>query len=74
MPSAGYDVLQAKRADPNYSPVCEAWQYTATTGAPPIPRPVSQLPKSESEILALPGAMPAVTTDVSRFLYCPQVD
>ncbi len=74
MPSAGYDVLQASRADASYSPVCEVWRYTATTGAPPIPRPVSQLPKSESEILALPGAMPAVTTDVPRFLYCPQVN
>ncbi len=74
MPGAGYDVLQASRAGDNYSPVCEVWQYTATAGAPPIPRPVSQLPQSETDITALPGGMPAVTTDVSRFLYCPQVN
>ena len=74
MPSAGYDVLQASRADASYSPVCEVWRYTATTGGPPIPRPVSLLPKSESEIRALPAGMPAVTTDVPRFLYCPQVN
>lgn len=74
MPGAGYDVLQASRADANYSPVCEAWQYTATTGTAPIPRPVSLLPKSELDILALPGGAPAVTTDVTRFLYCPQVN
>jgi len=74
MPGAGYDVLQASRADANYSPVCEAWQYTATTGTPAIPRPISLLPKSESDILALPGGAPAVTTDVTRFLYCPQVN
>jgi hypothetical protein len=52
--TAGYDVLEYPRGDPNYSPVCEVWLYTATTG--PNPRPIADLPKSKEEIDALGAA------------------
>jgi hypothetical protein len=73
---AGYDVLQARRGETGYSPVCEAWTYTAnTSGATPRPLAISELPTSEAAINALPAAAPAqVTTGTTRYIYCPQVD
>ena len=46
---AGYDVLQAKRGDADYSPVCEVFTYDA--GMPLGPR--RQLPKSAEAIEAM---------------------
>jgi hypothetical protein len=70
---AGYDVLVARRSDANYSPVCEVWTYTANTlGARPLS--ISELPKSETDITALPAPAPAQVTGTGRFIYCPQVD
>jgi hypothetical protein len=73
---AGYEVLQARRGDANYSPVCESWTYTANTpGATPRPLAISELPKRESEINALPNPNPSqVTTGNNRLIYCPQVN
>ena len=73
---SGYDVLQAQRVDGNYSPVCEAWTYTANTpGASQRPLAVSELPKSEAGINALPDPSPSpVTAGNSRLIYCPQVN
>jgi len=73
---AGYDILQARRGDANYSPVCEAWTYTANTpGGSPRPLAVSELPTGETGINALPNPSPSqVTTGVNRLIYCPQVN
>ena len=73
---AGYDVLQAKRGDTNYSPVCEVWTYTASTPDPsPRPLAISELPTSEVGINALPNPSPSqVTTGNGRLIYCPQVN
>jgi hypothetical protein len=69
----GYDVLQYKRSDTNYSPVCEVRQYTLTTGSPPRPPLVSELPKSASAIPPNPQ-QPTPDSGIPRYLYCPQVD
>jgi len=72
----GYDVLQFKRSDANYSPVCEVRQYTANTGSPARPRLVGELPKSAADVLALSPTTQQPTTDsgIARYVYCPQVD
>lgn len=66
---AGYDVLQLRRADAGYTPVCEVWTYSA--GA--TPRLISDLPRTEAAINALAGSTPMVAT-APRFIYCPQIE
>lgn len=83
---AGYDVLQYRRGDPNYTPVCQVWMYTPsnTSGRP---RSVSELPKSAAEIEdPTAGTNPAKSTGPPvgvpprpgdpppRYIYCPEVD
>lgn len=71
----GYDVLQFKRSDPNYSPVCEVRQYAADIGTPPRPRRVRELFTSASDIPQNPApAFPTAESGMPRYLYCPQVD
>ena len=41
---AGYDVLEAKRSNPGYSPLCQIWNY----GDPAMPMEVAELPRSPS--------------------------
>ncbi len=70
----GYDVLQFRRSDPNYSPVCEVRQYTANTGA--RPRQASELPRSVADVLTIsPTTQPPTTeSGIARYVYCPEVD
>ncbi len=71
----GYDVLQFKRSDPNYSPICEVRQYTADIGSPPRPRRIRELFTSSSDIPQTPApAFPTPESGIPRYLYCPQVD
>jgi hypothetical protein len=64
---AGYDVLQARRGDADYSPVCEVWTYDA--GGPLAP---AQLPRTAEAIEQMPTAMltPAPT---NPYIFCLQV-
>lgn len=72
----GYDVLQARRSDAVYSPVCEVRQYIAETGTPARPRQIGELPQSAAAVLALTPApqQPTLESGVPRYIYCPQVD
>ena len=81
----GYDVLQYRRADPNYTPVCQVWLYTSSNISG-RPRSVPELPKSEAEVVGLTGAnlsksagppvggTPRPGDPPPRYIYCPQVD
>ena len=70
----GYDVLQFKRSDDNYSPVCEVRQYSLLVGSPARPPLVSELPKSSAAILPLNPQQPTTDSGIDRYVYCPQVD
>jgi len=72
----GYDVIQSRRSDSNYSPVCEVRQYTANIGSPSRPRQSGELPKSAADVLALSPTTqpPTAESGVPRYVYCPQVD
>ena len=66
---AGYDVLEAKRGDADYSPVCEVFTYEAS----PMPMALTPalLPKSVAEIEAIPARRcpcppPPVTSSACR--------
>jgi len=72
----GYDVLQARRSEASYSPVCEVRQYTADTGTPARPRQIGELPQSAATVLTLSPTTqpPTLESGVPRYIYCPQVD
>jgi hypothetical protein len=82
----GYDVLQYRRGDPNYTPVCQVWLYTANTDTPARPMSIAELPKSAADVVGLAGASPAKSSGPPvgatprpgdpppRYIYCPQVD
>jgi hypothetical protein len=62
----GLDVLEAKRADADYSPVCQVFTYDTGTPMPP-----EMLPKRVEDIMMLYGAsiMPAAVP----YIFCLQV-
>jgi len=68
----GYDVLQARRGEENYSPVCELLTYDAGG-----PLAKSALPKTEAEVLELSAqagtAIRAPATG-DKYVYCLQVE
>ncbi len=69
---AGYDVLTAKRGDPDYSPVCEVWIYNLPAAATP-----EQLPKTAEAIEAMfvgdtMGNL-AQAPLPNRYIFCLQV-
>ena len=71
----GYDVLEFKRSDSNYSPVCEVRQYTADIGTPPRPRRLTELFTSATDIPQTPApAVPTPESGIPRYSFCPQVD
>jgi hypothetical protein len=65
---AGYDVLEGKRGDAGYSPLCQLWNY----GDPAVPVAPADLPRSVAAIMSLPGASPAPVTPPS-YVFCLQV-
>jgi hypothetical protein len=66
---AGYDVLEFKRGNNGYSPLCQVWEYGDTTMPPPA---VAELPKRADVILNTPGLNPVAATPAS-FVFCLQV-
>jgi hypothetical protein len=67
-PGAGYDVLEFKRGEPGYSPLCQLWNY----GDPAMPMPRADLPRRADAILNTPGLNPLAATPAS-YVYCLQV-
>jgi hypothetical protein len=65
---AGYDVLEAKRSNPGYSPLCQIWNY----GDMAMPMAVADLPRSASAIMSATELNPAAATPAS-YVYCLQV-
>jgi hypothetical protein len=75
---AGYDVIEFRRGDPGYSPICQVKIYD--TGAMGVP--VANLPQSAQDVLARfptitdppnPPAGAIVPSDViQRFIFCLQ--
>jgi hypothetical protein len=63
---AGYDVLDAKRGDGDYSPVCKVVTYDA--GMPLAP---AQLPKRAEDIMAMFG--PTIMDAAVPYIFCLQV-
>ncbi|WP_309896061.1 hypothetical protein [Archangium sp.] len=68
----GYDVLQARRGEANYSPVCELITYDAGG-----PLAKSALPKTEAEVLELAaqaGTQLRAPATGDKYVYCLQVE
>jgi hypothetical protein len=65
---SGYDVLEFKRGDAGYSPLCQIWNY----GDPAMPMAVADLPKRADAIMGTPGLNPAAATPAT-YAYCLQV-
>jgi hypothetical protein len=65
---AGYDVLEFKRGDAGYSPLCQVWDY----GDPALPVAPADLPKRADVILNTPGLNPAAAAPPS-YVFCLQV-
>jgi hypothetical protein len=63
-PGAGYDVLEAKRDEEGYSPVCQVFTYDT-----PMPLAPADLPRSAADIMAMYGATVMPTT---KYVYCLQ--
>ncbi len=68
----GFDVLQARRGEAAYSPVCQLLTYDA--GPTPLLR--EQLPKTEAEVLELSAQRgTAITAPAGdKYVYCLQVE
>jgi hypothetical protein len=64
----GYDVLEFKRGEPGYSPLCQVWSY----GDPAMPVAAADLPRDAAAILNTPALNPAAATPASYF-FCLQV-
>jgi hypothetical protein len=67
-PGAGYDVIEFKRGETGYSPLCQVWNY----GDPTMPVAVADLPRSVSSIMSAAGPTPAAATPAS-YVFCLQV-
>jgi hypothetical protein len=68
----GYDVLAARRADADYSPLCEVWTYEASPMG--VGLPAAQLPKTAEAIEAMfPPPNLTVATGAGRYVFCLQV-
>jgi len=65
---AGYDVLQAKRGDPAYSPLCEVNAYDT-----PTPMAPGDLPKDAPTIEAMYGTTVMPVAAANRYVFCLQV-
>jgi hypothetical protein len=66
---AGYDVLEAKRGDPGYSPVCAVYTYDAG-----MPLPAGDLPRDAQTIEMMFNTMDApVRPSTNPYVYCLQV-
>lgn len=65
---AGYDVLEAKRGDATYSPVCEVMTYD--TGGT---TPVSMLPKDVAGVMSYVTGPRPLQTASPRYIFCLQV-
>jgi hypothetical protein len=66
---AGYDVLEARRGQPGYSPLCEVITYDAG-----MPLPPDMLPKDAKEITDRFGPVAMnLQPATPRFVYCLQV-
>jgi hypothetical protein len=65
----GYDVLEFKRGQADYSPLCQVWNYGDPMAMPVAP---ADLPKSAATILGNPAlnAMPAMP---AAYVFCLQV-
>jgi hypothetical protein len=63
---AGYDVLQFKKGDPGYSPICEIQTYDA--GMPLAP---ADLPKDAQAIETAFGM--TLMPGMNRYVFCLQV-
>jgi hypothetical protein len=73
----GYDVVEAKRGEPGYSPICQVFTYDAGNSLT-----ADQLPRSAAEVVALYGAtLQAPTRRVGdkspvgdAYVYCLQAE
>jgi len=72
----GYDLLQFKRGEPGYSPVCRVLTYDAGD-----PRTLADLPHNVDDLNALygdtiapPDQPPAPATPIPLFIYCLQLE
>jgi hypothetical protein len=65
----GYDVLEFKRGQPGYSPLCQVWNY-----GDPMAMPVAaaDLPKSAVTILGN-TALDAKAATPAQYVFCLQV-
>ena len=66
---AGYDVLEFKRGEAGYSPLCQVWVYGDTMMPPPT---AATLPKNAKDILDAP-ALNAAAAMPASYVYCLQV-
>ena len=67
-PGQGYDVLEARRGQPTYSPICQVWVY----GDPMMPVPAADLPKAASAIVDPMSALNPMPAAPASFVYCLQ--
>jgi hypothetical protein len=66
---AGYDVLEFKRGEPGYSPLCQVWNY-GDPMAPPVAS--ADLPKNATAIVNTP-ALNAAAASPATYVFCLQV-
>ena len=67
---AGYDVLEYRRGQPGYSPVCQVWVYGDAMMPPPA---MAALPRDAATILSTAGLNPAPAAPAT-YVYCLQVN
>jgi hypothetical protein len=65
---AGYDVLEFRRGQPGYSPLCQVWVY----GDPMMPVAPAALPRDAAMITSNP-ALNAAAAAPATYVYCLQV-
>ncbi|HME92428.1 MAG TPA: hypothetical protein VKE49_13445 [Myxococcaceae bacterium] len=72
----GYDLLQFRRGEPGYAPVCRVLTYdTGDTRAPAdLPRSVDELNALYGDTIAPPDQPPAPAAPIPLFIYCLQLE
>ena len=65
----GYDVMEFKRGEAGYSPLCQVWNYGDPMAMPVAP---AELPKNAAAILSNP-ALTAMAATPASYVFCLQV-
>jgi hypothetical protein len=70
-PGAGYDVLEFKRGEPGYSPLCQVYQYGDPNPAMAVAS--TDLPKNAAAIADPMAMLMAAPQAPATYVYCLQV-